>query len=133
MPVWCFVEFWGPIEIRELVRQVIFFESKGFHEGNVITTDFLRVHGFRNVRVTTCSARPHTKLFLNDLQVVTPTDHNDVISCFICWYEHIFRLEFFKHSFIEFSSRIPCLLDSTVFLRYLTLDLTICFTCSTQS
>ena len=29
----------------------------------------------------------------------------------------------FKHSFTEFSSRIPCLLDSTVFLRLLTLNL----------
>ena len=78
------MELWCPIKIRELVRQVIFFESKGFHVGNVVSADFFRVDGFRNVSVTTCFARPQTKLFANDLQVVTLTDHNnDVINCFI--------------------------------------------------
>ena len=45
MLVWCFVELWSPIKIRELVRQVIFFEFKGFHLGNVVmvTADFFRV------------------------------------------------------------------------------------------
>ena len=95
MLVRCFVEFWSPIKTGELVRQVIFFESKGFHAGNVVSADFFRVHAFRNVSVTTCSAQPQTKLFANDLQVVMLTDHNDVISCFICWYKHIFLLEFF--------------------------------------
>ena len=47
--VWCFVELWSPIKTREIVRQVIFFESKGFHVGNVVTADFFRFHGFRNV------------------------------------------------------------------------------------
>ena len=89
------MELWSPIKIRELVRQVIFFESNGFYVGNVVTADFFRVHGFRNVSVTTCSARSQTKLFANDLKVVTLTDDNDVISCFICWYKHIFLLEFF--------------------------------------
>ena len=134
MLVWCFVELWSPIKTRELVRQVIFFESKGFHVGNAVSADFFRVHGFRNVSVTTCSAWPQTKLFVNDLQIVTLTDQNDVISCFICWYKRIFLLEFFlKHFFTEFSSRIPCLLDSTVLLRLLSLGLTICFTCCTRS
>ena len=89
MLVWCFVELWSPIKTRELVRQVILFESKGFHVGNVVSADLFRVHGFRNVIVTTCSAWPQTKLFENYLQVVTLTDHNDVISCFICWYKQI--------------------------------------------
>ena len=95
MLVWCFVELWSPIKIRELVRQVIFFESKGFHVENVVIADFFRVHGFRNVSVTTCSARAQSKLLANDLQVVTLTDHNDVINCFICWYKLIFLLELF--------------------------------------
>ena len=81
MLVWCFVEPWSPIKTRELVRQVNFFESKGFHAGNVVFADFFRVLSFRNVSVTTCSAWPQTKLFANDLQVLTLTDHNDVISC----------------------------------------------------
>ena len=51
--------------------------------------------GFQELSVTSCSALPQTKLFANDLQAVTLTDNNDVISCFICWYEHIFLLEFF--------------------------------------
>ena len=46
MLVWCFVELWSPIKTRELVRQVIFFESKGFHVGNVVSADFFRVYGF---------------------------------------------------------------------------------------
>ena len=54
----------------------------------------LGVHGFRNGSVTTCSAWTQTKLFLSDLQVITLIDHNDVISCFVCWYKHIFLLEF---------------------------------------
>ena len=47
MLVWCFVELWSPIKIRELVGQVIFCEFKGFYLGNVVmvTTDFFRVHG----------------------------------------------------------------------------------------
>ena len=44
MLVWCSVEIWNPIKTRELVRQVILFESKGFHVGNVVFADFLRVH-----------------------------------------------------------------------------------------
>ena len=83
MLVWCFVELWSPIQTRELVRQVIFFEPKGFDVGNVVSDDFFRVHGFKNVSVTNCSVQLQTKLFANDLQVVTLTDHNDVISCFI--------------------------------------------------
>ena len=31
-----------------------------------------------------------------DLQIVTLADNNDVISCFICWYKHIFLVEFFE-------------------------------------
>ena len=62
MPVWRFVELWSPIKTRELVRQVIFFESKGFHVGNVVSADFFRVLGFRNVNVIICSARTQTKL-----------------------------------------------------------------------
>ena len=41
-----------PIELRELVRQVIFFESKRFHVGNGVTADFFRVHSFRTFSVT---------------------------------------------------------------------------------
>ena len=95
MLVWCFVELWSPIKTRELVRQVIFFASKAFHVENVASTDFFRVFDFRNVNVATCSAWPQTKLFANDLQVIMLTDHNDVISCFICWCKRIFLLEFF--------------------------------------
>ena len=64
MLVWCFVELWSPIKIRELVRQVIFFEFKGFHLGNVVmvTADFFRVLGFRNVNATTCIALAQAKL-----------------------------------------------------------------------
>ena len=161
MLVWCFVELWSPIKTRELVRQVIFLESKGFHVGNVVSADFFRVQGFRNVSVTSCSAWPQNKFFANDLYVITLTDHNVLISCFIYWCKHIFLLGFFKHSFTKFkfwnslpfglyclpqtanlrskhsftkfSSGIPCLSDYIVFLRLLTLDLTICFTCCTQS
>ena len=95
MFVWFFVELWSPIKTRELVRQVIFFESKGFHVGDVISADFFRVHGFRNISVATCSAHPPTKLFADDLKAVMLSDHNDEISGFICWYKHIFPLEFF--------------------------------------
>ena len=79
---------------RELVRQVILFEPKGFHVGNLVSVDFFRVHGFRNISVTTCSTWPQAKLFANDLQVITLADHSDVISCFICWYKHIFLICF---------------------------------------
>ena len=65
----------------------------------MVSAEFFRVHGFRNVSVTTCSAWSQTKLFANDLQVITLTNHNDVISCFICWYKHIFVLEFFETFF----------------------------------
>ena len=110
-------------------------ESKGFHIGNVVSADFFGVHGFRNVSVTTCSARPQAKLFAIGFQVVTLTDHNDVmlLAALSAGTKTYFSWSSFKHSFTEFCSRIPCLLDSTVFLRLLTLDLTICFTCCTQS
>ena len=61
-----FLELWSPIKTRDLVRQVIFFESKEFLVGTV-----------GSVSVTTYSAWPQTKLFANDLQVVALTDHND--------------------------------------------------------
>ena len=32
-----FMELWNPIKTREVVRQAIFFESKGFHVGNVVS------------------------------------------------------------------------------------------------
>ena len=83
MLVWYFVEHRSPTEIRELVRQVIFLESKEFLVGNVVNADVFRVHSFRNV--SPLVVRLQTKLFANDLQVVTLTDHNDVIRCFICW------------------------------------------------
>ena len=96
MLVWCFVELWNPIKLGNLSDRLSpFLNPKGFHVGNVVSADFFRVHGFRNVSVTICSARPKTKLFANDLQIVTLTDHNDVISCFICWYKDIFLLKFF--------------------------------------
>ena len=83
MLVWCFVKLWSPIKTRKLARQVILFESKKFHVGNVVSADFFRVYGFRNVSVTTCSAWSQTKFFENDLQLKTLTDHSDVISCFV--------------------------------------------------
>ena len=46
---------------------------------NVVSADFFRVHGLRNASVTTCGAWSHTKPLANDLQVVTLTEHNDVI------------------------------------------------------
>ena len=39
----------SPIKTRELVRQTIFSDSKGFHIRNVIFADFVKVHSFRTV------------------------------------------------------------------------------------
>ena len=86
------MELWGPIKTRELVRQVIFFESKGFHLGNMVSADFFRVHCFRSASVTTCSACPQTKLFANDLQVITLTDHNSP------YMQYYFKRFFVLHS-----------------------------------
>ena len=105
--MWCFLELWSPIKARELVKQAIFSESIGFHVGNVVSADFFWVYGFKNVSVTT------SKLFANDHQVVTLTYHNDVISCFTCWYKYISLGVLLNILF----PRIPCLLDSKVFLR----------------
>ena len=52
----------------EIVRQIIFFESKGFHIRNVVSDNFIRVHGFRNVAFTTCSVQRETKLFTDNLE-----------------------------------------------------------------
>ena len=60
----------------------------------MVTADLFRVHGFRNVSVTTCSAQSQSKLFANDLQVVTLTDHNDLIAVLSSG-TNTFLLEFF--------------------------------------
>ena len=43
------LSFGVQLKTKELVRQIIFFESKGFHVANVVSADFFRVHGLRNV------------------------------------------------------------------------------------
>ena len=75
----------------ELVRQVIFFESKAFHVRYAVSHDFVKVPDFSNVSVTTLNAWPETKLFADNLQVVMLTDHNDDIH----WYKYVFFLELF--------------------------------------
>ena len=67
------------IKAWELVRQVIFFESKAFHVRYAVCDNFIKVPDFSNVSVTTFSAWPETKLFADNLQVVMRTDHNDDI------------------------------------------------------
>ena len=42
------------MKVWKFVRQAIFFESKGIHIRNMVSADFFRVHGFRNVSGATC-------------------------------------------------------------------------------